>query len=62
MKKRSTKKAYSVPRVETLTVRQLQESVGPAQGFSSGAPAALAPTKKTHGHGRGHGRGRGHRG
>jgi len=62
MKKRSTtKKAYSVPRVETLTVRQLQESVGPAQGFSSGTPA-VAPTKKGRGgHGHGHGRGRGHR-
>jgi len=45
--------------VETLTVRELQESVGPAQGFSSGAPAAALPTKKPRG-GHGHGRGKGH--
>ena len=59
MKKRSAKKTYSTPRVETLTVRELQESVGPAQGFSSGAPAAALPTKKPRG-GHGHGRGKGH--
>ncbi len=61
MKKRSAKKVYVEPRVQTLSVRQLQEAVGPAQGFSSGAPAAAVPVKKPRGGGRGHGRGRGHR-
>lgn len=60
MKKHSAKKPYAEPRVQTLSVRQLQEAVGPAQGFASGAPAPI-PTKKPRGGGRGHGRGRGHR-
>ena len=61
MKKQSAKKTYARPRVETLTVRQLQESVGPAQGFASGAPAVVPTRKPKGGHGHGHGRGRGNR-
>jgi len=61
MKKRSAKKPYTEPRVQTLSVKQLQEAVGPAQGFASGAPVAAVPTKKPRGGGHGHGRGRGHR-
>jgi len=56
MKKPGEKKGYTVPKVATLTAREITEAVGPAQGLSSGAPAAVGTVKKTRG-----GRGRGHR-
>jgi hypothetical protein len=59
MKKPSEKKRYTVPRVDTLATREINEAVGPVQGLSSGAPIPVPGTsKKTKGgHGRGHGRG-----
>ena len=61
MKKPNEKKRYTLPKVETLTAREINEAVGPAQGFSSGAPVPVpGTTKKTKGN-RGRGHGRGHR-
>ena len=42
----SDRKTYTSPRVETVTVSELMEAVGPAQGLASGTEAAsLAPSK-----------------
>ena len=59
-KKGTGKKAYANPKVDSLTVKQLEEAIGPVQGLSSGLPSGVNPakTKKGRGgHGHGHGRG-----
>jgi hypothetical protein len=60
MDKKAKKKPYANPKVEMVTVKQLREAIGPAQGLSSGASSSVAPLGKTN-HGRGHRRGRGGR-
>ena len=60
--KKTGKKNYTLPKVDTMTVRELEAAVGPVQGLSSGAPASPSPTRKLQRGGRGHGHGRGHRG
>ena len=61
MKKAQDRKRYTAPKVDTVSVKQIHEAVGPAQGLASGVlPAAAGTRKKTRG-GRGHGHGRGHR-
>ena len=60
MKKPQEKKRYNAPKVDTVSVKELHEAVGPAQGFASGVLAA-STKKKVKTRGRGHGHGRGHR-
>ena len=56
MDKKPKKKPYANPKVEMVTVKQLREAIGPAQGLSSGASAVASPMTKTS-HGRGQRRG-----
>ena len=51
MDRKSKKKPYVNPKVDVVTVKQLQEAIGPAQGLSSGASAASQLTKTSHGRG-----------